>query len=82
MHNKHKAYTETAQALLSQNYSIICDLNKDGSVTFRQFGDGITPPSQSALDAKATEIDNGYPMEELRKREMNYFLNLTGCYVR
>ena len=69
MNNKHRAYTEAAQALLAgQNYSIICDLNKDGSVTFRQFGDGITPPSQSALDAKATEIDNGYPMEELRKK--------------
>jgi len=69
MNNKHRAYTEAAQALLAgQNYAIICDLNKDGSVTFRGFGDGITPPSQSALDAKATEIDNGYPMEELRKK--------------
>ena len=68
MNNKLRAYTEAAQALLSgQNYAIICDLNSDGSVTFKDFGEGITAPSQSDLDAKATEIDNGYPMEELRK---------------
>lgn len=68
MNNKLRAYTEAAQALLSgQNYAIICDLNSDDSVTFRDFGDGITAPSQSDLDTKATEIDNGYPMEELRK---------------
>ena len=67
MNNKLRAYTEAAQALLSgQNYAIICDLNKDGSVTFKDFGEGITAPSQSDLDAKATELDNGYPMEELR----------------
>ena len=67
MNNKLRAYTEAAQALLSgQNYGIICDLNSDGSVTFKDFGEGITAPSQSDLDAKATEIDNGYPMEELR----------------
>tara|TARA_R100001126_G_scaffold45895_2_gene26002 strand:+ start:591 stop:959 length:369 start_codon:yes stop_codon:yes gene_type:complete len=69
MNNKLRAYTEAAQALLSgQNYAIICDLNSDGSVTFKDFGEGITAPSQSDLDAKATEIDNGYPMEELRKK--------------
>ena len=69
MNNKHRAYTEAAQALLAgQNYAIISDLNPDGSVTFRDFGEGITAPSQSELDAKATELDNGYPMEELRKK--------------
>lgn len=67
MNNKLRAYTEAAQALLAgQNYAIISDLNADGSVTFREVGDGITAPSQSDLDAKATELDNGYPMEELR----------------
>lgn len=69
MNNKLLAYLEAAQSLLDgQNHSVIVDLNPDDSITFRQFGDGITPPSQSALDAKATEIDNGYPMEELRKK--------------
>tara|TARA_A100000172_G_scaffold13502_1_gene7084 strand:- start:585 stop:953 length:369 start_codon:yes stop_codon:yes gene_type:complete len=68
MNNKLKAYMQAAETLLAgQSYQIICDLNPDDSVTFRQFGNGITPPSQSALDAKAIEIDNGYPMEELRK---------------
>tara|TARA_R100000234_G_scaffold77016_1_gene47924 strand:+ start:540 stop:908 length:369 start_codon:yes stop_codon:yes gene_type:complete len=68
MNNKLKAYMQAAETLLAgQPYQIICDLNPDDSVTFRQFGNGITPPSQSALDAKAIEIDNGYPMEELRK---------------
>ena len=67
MNNKLRAYTEAAQKLLAgQNYSLICELNSDGSVTFKDFGDGITAPSQSDLDAKATELDNGYPMEELR----------------
>ena len=67
MNNKLRAYTEAAQALLAgQNYSLICELNSDGSVTFKDFGEGITAPSQSDLDAKATELDNGYPMEELR----------------
>ncbi len=67
MNNKLKAYTEAAQKLLAgQNYSLICELNSDGSVTFKDFGEGITAPSQSDLDAKATELDNGYPMEELR----------------
>lgn len=67
MNNKLRAYTEAAQKLLTgQNYSLICELNSDGSVTFKDFGEGITAPSQSDLDAKATELDNGYPMEELR----------------
>ena len=67
MNNKLRAYTEAAQKLLAgQNYSLICELNSDGSVTFKDFGEGITAPSQSDLDAKATELDNGYPMEELR----------------
>ena len=67
MNNKLRAYTEAAQALLAgQDYSIIADLNKDGSVTFRQFGAGITAPSQSELDAKANEIDATYPFEVLR----------------
>ena len=69
MNNKLRAYTEAAQKLLAgQNYSLICELNSDGSVTFKDFGEGITAPSQSDLDAKATELDNGYPMEELRKK--------------
>jgi hypothetical protein len=69
MNNKLLAYLEAAQSLLEgQNHSVIVDLNPDDSITFRQFGDGITPPSQSALDAKATEIDNAYPMKELRKK--------------
>ena len=69
MNDKHRAYTEAAQKLLAgQNYSLICVLNSDGSVTFKDFGEGITAPSQSDLDAKATELDNGYPMEELRKK--------------
>ena len=67
MNDKLRAYTEAAQKLLAgQNYSLICELNSDGSVTFKDFGEGITAPSQSDLDAKATELDNGYPMEELR----------------
>ena len=67
MNNKLRAYTEAAQKLLAgQNYSLICELNSDGSVTFKDFGEGLTAPSQSDLDAKATELDNGYPMEELR----------------
>ena len=67
MNNKLRAYTEAAQALLAgQNYAIISDLNSDGSVTFRDFGEGITAPSQSELDAKATELDATYPFEELR----------------
>ena len=67
MNNKLRAYTEAAQKLLAgQNYSLICELNSDCSVTFKDFGEGITAPSQSDLDAKATELDNGYPMEELR----------------
>ena len=69
MNNKLMAYLEAAETLLAgQNHSVIVDLNADDSITFRQFGDGITPPSQSDLDAKATEIDNGYPMKELRKK--------------
>ena len=67
MNNKLRAYTEAAKALLAgQNYSIICDLNPDGSVTFRDFGEGITAPSQSELDAKAAELDATYPFEQLR----------------
>ena len=67
MNDKLRAYTEAAQKLLAgQNYSLICELNSDGSVTFKDFGEGITAPSQSDLDAKATELDNGYPMEALR----------------
>tara|TARA_Y100000589_G_scaffold311327_1_gene330580 strand:+ start:846 stop:1214 length:369 start_codon:yes stop_codon:yes gene_type:complete len=67
MNDKLRAYTEAAQKLLAgQNYSLICELNSDDSVTFKDFGEGITAPSQSDLDAKATELDNGYPMEELR----------------
>ena len=67
MNFKLLAYLESAETLLAgQNHSVIVDLNADDSITFRQFGDGITPPSQSDLDAKATEIDNGYPMKELR----------------
>lgn len=69
MNNKHRAYTEAAQALLAgQNYAIISDLNADGSVTFRDFGEGITAPSQSDLDTKATEIDATYPFEVLRTK--------------
>ena len=69
MNNKLLAYLEAAETLLAgQNHSVIVDLNDDDSITFRQFGDGITPPSQSDLDAKAIEIDNGYPMKELRKK--------------
>ena len=67
MNDKLRAYTEAAQKLLAgQNYSLICELNSDDSITFKDFGEGITAPSQSDLDAKATELDNGYPMEELR----------------
>ena len=67
MNDKLRAYTEAAQKLLAgQNYSLICKLNSDDSITFKDFGEGITAPSQSDLDAKATELDNGYPMEELR----------------
>lgn len=69
MNNKHRAYTEAAQALLAgQNYAIICDLNSDGSVTFRDFGEGITAPSQSELDAKAAELDATFPFEVLRTK--------------
>ena len=69
MNNKLRAYTEAAQALLAgQNYAIISNLNADGSVTFTDFGDGITAPSQSDLDSKATEIDATYPFEVLRTK--------------
>ena len=69
MNNKLRAYSEAAQALLAgQDYSIIADLNKDGTVTFRDFGDGITAPSQSELDSKANEIDATYPFEVLRTK--------------
>tara|TARA_R100001082_G_scaffold100033_1_gene68969 strand:+ start:421 stop:789 length:369 start_codon:yes stop_codon:yes gene_type:complete len=69
MNNKLRAYTEAAQALLTgQNYAIICQLNSDGSVTFKDFGEGITAPSQSELDAKASEIDATYPFEVLRTK--------------
>tara|TARA_R100001509_G_scaffold110567_1_gene66285 strand:+ start:1634 stop:2002 length:369 start_codon:yes stop_codon:yes gene_type:complete len=69
MNNKHRAYTEAAQALLAgQNYAIICDLNSDGSVTFKNFGEGITAPSQSELDAKAAELDATFPFEVLRTK--------------
>ena len=69
MNNKLRAYSEAAQALLAgQDYSIIADLNKDGTVTFRDFGEGITPPLQSELDSKASEIDATYPFEVLRTK--------------
>tara|TARA_Y100001937_G_scaffold41209_1_gene58462 strand:+ start:1005 stop:1382 length:378 start_codon:yes stop_codon:yes gene_type:complete len=69
MYDKLQAYTEAAVELVSDqpNYAIKTRLNDDDSISVVEWGDGVTPPSDSDLTVKADAIFAAYPMKSLRK---------------
>lgn len=69
MYDKLQAYTEAAIELVSDqpNYAIKARLNDDDSISVVEWGDGVTPPSDSDLTVKADAIFASYPMKSLRK---------------